>query len=70
MGRAEQQSSSDDRARSKLFLPQLRGSDSCAVALEAAAYQPAGGDRGAASRVALWGAVYLFFLSVTLHNVR
>lgn len=59
-----------DRAWSDLFLPQLCGNDACAAVSEAAACRAAGGDRGAASRVALWGAVYLFFFSVTLHNVR
>lgn len=71
MGREEQQNGSHDRAWSDLFLPQLCGNDACAAALEVAAYQPAGGDGGEAdSRVALRGAVYLFFFSVTLHNVR
>lgn len=70
MGREEQQNGSHDRAWSDLLLPQLRGNDACAAVSEAAAYQAAGGDWGAASRLALWGAVYLFFFSVTLHNVR
>lgn len=62
MGREEQQNGSSEGVWSAQILPQLPGSDACAEA--------AGGNGGAASHVALWRAVYLFFFSVTLHNVR
>lgn len=53
------------------FCPSCAATMPRAAASEAAAYQPAGRDGGgAASRVSLWGAVFLFSFSVTLHNVR
>lgn len=61
-GWEEQRYGSLEGAWSAWILPQLPGRDACAEA--------AGGDGGAASHVALWGAVYLFFFSVTLHNAR
>lgn len=70
MGSKEQQIVSHGRVCSDLFLPRLCGSAACAAASGAAVCQLAGADRGAADWVALQGAVYLFFFSVTLHNVR
>lgn len=64
MGREEQQNGSCDRAWSDLFLPQLCGNDACAAALEVAAYQPAGGDRGKPTAGWLSGGLYTCFSSL------